>query len=72
MHVEGWIFDIEVLILATKLGAPIKETRITWCEMDGSKMNLMVDSFRMLKDLVLIRLCYALGIWKVGMVKKDV
>jgi dolichyl-phosphate beta-glucosyltransferase len=64
MHVEGWIFDIEILMLAQFFKIPIKECAIVWEEIDGSKVNIIVDSLRMLKDLVIIRLNYMLGSWQ--------
>lgn len=65
MHCQGWIFDIEVLLLASYFDIPVVEVPVTWSEIDGSKMSLMRDSVRMLKDLCIIRLCYAMGIWRI-------
>lgn len=66
LHVEGWIFDIEILIIGLLLGdVRTKEVPIRWNEVDGSKMNLVKDSIRMAADLLVIRASYALGIWKV-------
>ncbi|KAI8926685.1 nucleotide-diphospho-sugar transferase [Entophlyctis helioformis] len=65
MHVEGWIFDIEVLILASKCGIPIAEVPVTWHEVDGTKMSLLRDSIQMLVQLVMIRLNYLLGFWSI-------
>lgn len=63
MHVEGWIFDVEVLIIAKHFGMPISEVSINWQEVQGSKINVIKDSVFMLKDLVTIRLCYMLKVW---------
>jgi len=30
MHVEGWIFDIEMFILAFKFQIPVVEVPVTW------------------------------------------
>lgn len=65
MHVERWIFDIECLIIAQQQNIPIAEVQVTWHEIDGSKVNLMVDSIKMAVDLLLIRLNYILGFWTV-------
>lgn len=65
MHVSGWIFDIEVLLLAGYFNYTIKEIPIEWHEVDGTKMNLARDSFLMLKDLILIRINYFFGLWKI-------
>ena len=64
MHVEGFIFDIEMLLIAQWCGIPIAEVGVSWHEVDGSKVNIVVDSIRMLKDLVMLRLCYLFGVWK--------
>ncbi|KAI9320165.1 nucleotide-diphospho-sugar transferase [Dichotomocladium elegans] len=65
MHVERWIFDIECLMIAQLVRIPITEVQVNWHEIDGSKINLMVDSLQMARDLFLIRLNYVLGLWKV-------
>lgn len=65
MHAEGWIFDIEVLLLAGFFNIPVKEIPIGWQEVDGTKMQLARDSVLMLKDLVIIRLNYLIGRWRV-------
>ncbi|KAI9141873.1 nucleotide-diphospho-sugar transferase [Paraphysoderma sedebokerense] len=65
IHVEGWIFDIEVLLIAEMTGIPVKEVTVNWVEVEGSKMSLVRDSIKMLRDLLIIRGCYLLGVWKV-------
>ncbi|CCH44429.1 Dolichyl-phosphate beta-glucosyltransferase [Wickerhamomyces ciferrii] len=64
MHTEGWIFDVEILILAIRKQIPIKEVPISWHEVDGSKVDLARDSINMAIDLVVTRLAYILGIYK--------
>ena len=63
MHVEGFIFDIEILLLAQSLSIPIFEVPVRWEEKDGSTLNLVQDSFRMARDLLIIRLNYFLRVW---------
>ncbi|KAF9188610.1 dolichyl-phosphate beta-glucosyltransferase [Haplosporangium sp. Z 767] len=70
MHVEGWVFDIEVLLIAQQLKIPIIEVPVTWQEVDGSKVSLMRDSIRMALDLLIIRMNYILGIWTIQPIKK--
>ncbi|KAI9495879.1 nucleotide-diphospho-sugar transferase [Zychaea mexicana] len=66
MHVERWIFDIECLMIAQlSKRIPIQEVQVNWHEIDGSKINLMMDSVQMARDLLLIRLNYVLGLWAV-------
>ncbi|KAJ3088539.1 dolichyl-phosphate beta-glucosyltransferase [Physocladia obscura] len=76
MHVEGWIFDIEILLLATWLNMPIVEVPVTWSEIDGSKVDLIKDSIKMAIDLITIRFYYAIGLWHIkknstGKTKKE-
>ncbi|EPZ31666.1 hypothetical protein ROZALSC1DRAFT_28731 [Rozella allomycis CSF55] len=65
MHVKGWIFDIEVIILLRFFKKKIKEIPITWHEVPGSKMSLMSDSFQMALDLFLIRFNYFTKFWNI-------
>ncbi|KAJ3392669.1 dolichyl-phosphate beta-glucosyltransferase [Entophlyctis sp. JEL0112] len=69
MHVEGWIFDIEMLLLASWLKIPMVEVPITWHEIEGSKVSLIKDSIKMAIDLLIIRCYYAFGLWKVTAAK---
>lgn len=71
MHVEGWIFDIEVIIIARFFNIPVTEVPITWQEVDGSKMNIMRDAIKMLVDLFIIRVNYLLGIWRIESPKDE-
>ena len=65
LHVEGWIFDIEILILASLLHIPVLEVPIAWQEVEGSKMSIIKDSIQMALDLLVIRGSYTIGRWKV-------
>ncbi|KAI8589274.1 glycosyltransferase family 2 protein [Geranomyces variabilis] len=70
MHVEGWIFDIELLLIALKIHIPVAEVAVNWHEVDGTKMDLVRDSLRMLRDLLIIRGNYWLGRWTVTDIKQ--
>ncbi|KAG0216391.1 dolichyl-phosphate beta-glucosyltransferase [Mortierella sp. GBA30] len=70
MHVEGWVFDIEVLMIAQQLNIPIVEVPVAWQEIDGSKVSLMRDSILMALDLLIIRMNYILGFWTIQPIKK--
>ena len=63
---QGWIFDIELLLIGEMLRIPSTEVGVNWQEIPGSKVDLVWDSFRMLKDLVIIRFNYMLGRWTLG------
>ncbi|KAI8869963.1 hypothetical protein GQ42DRAFT_163068 [Ramicandelaber brevisporus] len=65
MHVERFIFDIEILIIAKKMRIPIAEVPVNWHEVDGSKVSIIRDSIQMAFDLLMIRLNYLLGLWTI-------
>lgn len=46
-----------------RLPLPIGEVAVAWHEISGSKVDLLRDSVRMGRDLVILRLNYALGRW---------
>lgn len=63
VHCEGWIFDIEVLLVAEEEGVEVEEVAVTWHEVEGTKMSLVRDSLRMAWDLVVLRAAYVVGIY---------
>lgn len=64
LHSPSWIFDCELLLLASLAGIPIREVGIQWHEVDGSKVDLVRDSIAMAVDLLVIRANYACGKWQ--------
>lgn len=77
MHAEGWIFDVEMLMLAesapagpggklgaTKPGIRVAEVPIGWQEVGGSKLNVMWDSLGMAWGLALLRASWMLGVYR--------
>ncbi|KAG8854880.1 dolichyl-phosphate beta-glucosyltransferase [Tulasnella sp. 330] len=64
LHLHGWVFDVELLLLAQRLDIPVVEVPIEWQEIDGSKMSLMRDSINMGKDVLLLRANYTIGRWR--------
>lgn len=64
MHTEGWIFDVETLVIANRKQITIVEIPISWHEVTGSKIDLARDSIKMAIDLVVIRFAYLLGIYR--------
>lgn len=53
---DGFSFDFEALMIARDLGYRIDEVPIRWRHQEGSKVVLMRDGPRMLRDLVKLRL----------------
>ncbi len=53
--VDRFGFDVELLYLAYCAGLKLKEIPVRWDHNEGSKVNVMSDSFRMLREVGLIR-----------------
>ena len=54
-RVDGFAFDSEALFVARRLGYSIAEVPIRWSHKDGSKVSMVRDGFKMLRDLSRIR-----------------
>lgn len=63
LHSPGWIFDCELLLVAERCGVPLREVGVRWTEVPGSKLDVVRDSVRMARDLVVIRGNYLAGRW---------
>ncbi|KAF1811194.1 nucleotide-diphospho-sugar transferase [Eremomyces bilateralis CBS 781.70] len=64
MHSEGWIFDVEMLMLAESARVPMVEVPIGWKEVPGSKLNVVWASLGMAWGLAVLRCAWALGVYK--------
>ena len=64
MHSEGWIFDVEMLMLAESAGIPVAEVPVAWKEVKGSKLNVLWDSLGMAWGLAVLRAAWAFRIYK--------
>lgn len=64
MRLKRWCFDVELVYLCKHLRIPMVEVAVNWTEIPGSKVRLM-SIVHMLFELVLIRVGYGLGIWKI-------
>ncbi|OON13645.1 glycosyltransferase, group 2 family protein, partial [Opisthorchis viverrini] len=77
LHVDRWAFDVDLLYLARYFDMEIVEVPVNWHEVDGkfcaeflffmllSRMLHAIALWEMAKDLLLIRLRYSLGAWKI-------
>jgi len=63
-RLKRWCFDVELLYIAECFGIPMIEVDVNWNEIPGSKLSIGEASIQMGRDLVLIRLMYASGIWR--------
>ncbi|KAF9737614.1 hypothetical protein PMIN06_003938 [Paraphaeosphaeria minitans] len=64
MHSEGWIFDVEMLMLAESGKIPMVEVAIGWKEVLGSKLNVIWDSLGMAMGLAVLRAAWLAGVYK--------
>lgn len=64
MHSEGWIFDVEMLMLAERASIPMVEVPIGWHEVNGSKLNVVWDSIGMAWSLIVLRAAWAIGVYQ--------
>jgi hypothetical protein len=62
-HIERWAFDVELVHLAARLRVPVAEVPVAWHEVAGSKVELASASLQMARDVLVIRIAYALGWW---------
>lgn len=65
MHSEGWIFDVEMLMLAESAGIPMVEVPVGWKEVGGSKLNVVWDSVGMAWGLGVLRGAWGMGVYRV-------
>ncbi|PSN74077.1 hypothetical protein BS50DRAFT_580930 [Corynespora cassiicola Philippines] len=63
MHSEGWIFDVEMLMLAEFADIRMAEVAIGWKEVLGSKLNVVWDSLGMAWGLAVLRAAWGLGVY---------
>ncbi|MDQ5847262.1 MAG: glycosyltransferase family 2 protein [Acidobacteriota bacterium] len=53
--IDRFGFDVELLYVAYRAGLRLKEIPVRWDHAEGSKVNVMSDSFRMLSEVGRIR-----------------
>jgi dolichyl-phosphate beta-glucosyltransferase len=66
---ERFSFDVELLYVARRAGLKVTEVPVNWNNVPGSKVNLLIDAVRMLRDLVIFRLRHrevGVGSWCLG------
>ena len=61
MRIPGFSFDVEVLVMAQLHGYRVAEVPVNWVHQPGSRVNLVFDSLRMMRDLFVIRSNVARG-----------
>ena len=61
---DGFAFDVELLYIAKVRGYKTTEVAINWSNVEGSKINVVVDSMKMFGELLRISLRSKLGKYK--------
>jgi len=55
-RMNGFSFDVELLLMARRGGYRVSEVPVNWTHKPGSRINLALDSLRMARDLCAIRI----------------
>lgn len=54
-RIDGYMFDVEILSLARRMGYRIQEVPIRWCDDGDSRLELVRGNLRNMRDLFRIR-----------------
>jgi dolichyl-phosphate beta-glucosyltransferase len=57
-QLNGFAFDVEILFITRKLSLEICEVPVNWHNREGSKVNLVTDSMRMLWDIARLKMIH--------------
>jgi glycosyltransferase involved in cell wall biosynthesis len=55
-RINGFAFDVELLLLAQRAGLRIREVPVRWNHAEGSKVSFFKDSLRMLREVIALRM----------------
>src|SRR2546428_9845317 len=54
-RIEGFAFDVELLYLTHRAGLRLREIPVRWNHAEGSKVQFIHDSLRMLREVIALR-----------------
>lgn len=54
-QLDGFSFDLEVLLLAKRLGYTIEDLPVDWCDEPASTLRPVRDGMKMLRDIFVVR-----------------
>lgn len=55
-RISGFAFDVELLFLAHRAGLRLREVPVRWNHAEGSKVRVVHDSLRMLREVIALRM----------------
>ena len=55
-RIQGFAFDVELLFLAYRAGLRLREVPVRWNHAQGSKVQVIKDSLRMLREVIALRM----------------
>jgi dolichyl-phosphate beta-glucosyltransferase len=64
--IDGFAFDIEILLIAQHLNVPLISLPVKWTDQPFSKVRVIRDSIRMLRDIISIRRNHSLRLEAYG------
>lgn len=66
LRIDGYGFDVELLLIAQQRGYTVAEAAVNWRDQPGSKVKVAADGLRMLRELVIIRKNQLRGLYAYG------
>ena len=64
MRIDGYSFDVEMLLIAREMGYRIHEVSVNWTHQQDSKVNVVADGARMVADLMRVRRNAMTGVYR--------
>jgi dolichyl-phosphate beta-glucosyltransferase len=62
-RIDGFSYDVELIYVAVRRGLPVREVGVTWRNAPGSKVGMLSDPLRMLRDVWRVRSWYRQGLY---------
>lgn len=61
MRTDRWVFDVELLLIAQLHNYKLQYSPVQWAHKGGTKVNVVIDSIRSLRDLLLVFIWKLMG-----------
>ena len=62
-RIDGYMFDVEILYLASRAGFRIEQLPVRWRDDNDSRFRIVSGGWRVLRELITIRLIGLLGVY---------